>query len=431
MNVTLQILLCIAVLILASKACGALAGRVGMPVVLGELLAGVVLGPTFLHFWDLPWFRAASPDAISAHSVFMILAQIGVILLMFAAGLETDVKMMRQALTPAFLAASGGVLLPIIGGVTLGRVFGLVWRESIFIGVVLSATSVTISARTLMDLKQNRSRAGSTILGAAVFDDVLGLILLSLVLALGPELSNGGAVPWRELAITLLRMAGCLATIFWLGPPLTRWLMKHSEHWHGHQAELAAALTLMFLLAFHAEWTGGMAAITGAYLAGLFVAATQSHERVLHDLRPMINAFFGPLFFVSIGLEINARQLAGHFGFFLGLLLVAMLGKICGAGAGAYFSGFGWRDSLIVGAGMIPRGEVELIAASIGWTSGIISREIYVQVVVLVLITTLSTPSLLRLAFPKDALAEAVARSGNLDHLLQEEIETPRDSGKA
>lgn len=421
MNVTLQIVLCVALLILASKSCGALAGRLGMPPVLGELLAGVVLGPTLLHFWDFPWFRATAPDAISAHSVFNVLAQIGVILLMFAAGLETDIQMMRQAVGPAFWAAIGGVVLPMAGGASLGRAFGLGWRESAFIGAILSATSVTISARTLMDLKQNRSRAGSTILGAAVFDDVLGLIAISLVLALGPGTPDGNGTPSRGLAMTLLRMAGCLVTIFWLGPPVTRWLMKHSAQWQGHHAEMAAGLALMFLLAFHAEWTGGMAAITGAYLAGLFVAATPSHTRVMQDLRPMISAFFGPLFFVSIGLDINARQLGERPGFFVGLLLVTMLGKIGGAGAGALFSGFGMRDSLIVGTGMIPRGEVELIAASIGWTSQIIPREIYVQVVVLVLVTTLVTPWLLRFAFPKDALAEAVAAGSTLEPLLRED----------
>jgi Kef-type K+ transport system membrane component KefB len=288
------------------------------------------------------------------------------------------------------------------------------------VGTILTATSVTITAQTLMNLKQIRSKAGSTILGAAVIDDVLGLVVLSLVIALGPQLASGGPVSWHGLSITLGRMVVCLITIFWLGPPLTRWIFKYAGRLHGSHTEVAAALVVAFLLAFHAEWTGGMAAITGSYLAGLFVAATPAHQKVTHDLQPMVSAFFGPLFFVSIGLEINAWQISGHLGFFALLLAVAIVGKLAGCGAGAFFNGFGTRESLIVGVGMIPRGEVGLITASIGWAAGIVTRDIYVQVVVMVLVSTLITPGLLRFAFPKDALAEAVAAGANIDNVLED-----------
>jgi len=419
MSTSLQILLCIALLIVAAKLSGALAGRLGLPVALGELMAGVALGPTFLNFWGLSWFAAAT-NTVSAESVFKILAEIGVVLLMFVAGLETDVQMMRRAVAPAFWAATGGVILPMVGGTLLSRGFGLGWQEAIFVGTILTATSVTITAQTLMNLKQIRSKAGSTILGAAVIDDVLGLVVLSLVIALGPQLASGGSVSWHGLSITLGRMVICLITIFWLGPPLTRWIFKHAGRLDGGHTEVAAALVVAFLLAFHAEWTGGMAAITGSYLAGLFVAATPAHQKVTHDLQPMVSAFFGPLFFVSIGLEINAWQLSGNLGFFALLLVVAIVGKLAGCGAGAFFNGFGTRESLIVGVGMIPRGEVGLIAASIGWAAGIVTRGIYVQVVVIVLVSTLITPGLLRFAFPKDALAEAVAAGADIDNILED-----------
>jgi len=416
----LQIPLCIAVLILAAKFCGILAGRVRMPVVLGELLAGVILGPTFLNFWGWSWFHAAAPSPISAESIFKILAEIGVVLLMFVAGLETDVQMVRSAVAPAFWAAVGGVVLPMVGGAWVCRAYGLGWRESIFVGAILSATSVTITAQTLMDLKQIRSRSGSTIMGAAVIDDVLGLLVLSLVIAVGQEMSGGGSLPWGALGMTLGRIVVCLVTIFWLGPPLTRWMLKHSARLPWKPAEVATALILMTLLALHTEWTGGMAAITGSYLAGLFVAGTPSHQKVTQNLQPWISVFFGPLFFVSIGLDINAWQLGEEVTFFVVLLLVAIAGKVMGSGAGAFFNGFGKRDSLIIGMGMIPRGEVGLIAASIGWTAGIVTRDIYVHVVVLVLITTLITPGLLRVGFPSDTLAQAVATGAKLDNILQE-----------
>ena len=402
MNTSLQILLCIAVIILIAKLAGALTARLGLPLVLGELLAGVFLGPTVFNIWSLSWLaQPAATDSVSVVAVFKVLAEIGVVLLMFVAGLETDVAMMRSAVAPAFWAASGGVILPMLGGTALAREFGFSWQEAIFIGTILTATSVTITAQTLMNLKQLRSKAGSTILGAAVIDDVLGLIVLSLVIAIAPQMTSGASLSWGALAVTLTKMTVCLVLLFWLGPPLTRWVLRQASLLHGHHTEVASALIIAFLLAFQAEWLGGMAAITGAYLAGLFVALTSARQKVSQELQPMINSFFGPIFFVSIGLEVNARHLGGGILFFSILLLIAIVGKIAGCGLGALFSGFSRRESLVVGVGMIPRGEVGLITASLGLAAGLVSRDLYAQVVVLVLLTTLLTPPLLRFAFPE------------------------------
>ena len=404
MNTSLQILLCIAVIILAAKLAGALTARIGLPTVLGELLAGVILGPTFLNFWETSWLAHPANGGVSVVSVFKILAEIGVVLLMFVAGLETDAAMMRSAAAPAFWGAVGGVILPMAGGVWLCRMYGFTWGQAIFIGTILTATSVTITAQTLMNLGQLKSKPGSAILGAAVIDDVLGLIVLSLVIAITPLLTAGGEISYRGLGIAVGKMVVCLGVMFWLGAPLTRWIFKHASRLHGHHTEVTAALIVTFLFAFGAEWFGGVAAITGAYLAGLFVAATSAHEKVAHELHPIINAFFGPIFFVSIGLEVNARHLAGGFVFFALLLAIAILGKIFGCGAGAFLTGFTSRESLIMGVGMIPRGEVGLISASIGLGAGLVTKDIYAQAVVLVLITTLVTPPLLRYAFPNDQL---------------------------
>ena len=145
---------------------------------------------------------------------------------------------------------------------------------------------------------------------------------------------------WRALLLTLGKMALCLATMLWWGPPLTRWVFRQVGKLHGHHKEVAAALTLAFLLAFDAERLGGMAAITGAYLAGLFVAATPLREKVVQEIHPMVISFFGPIFFVSIGLEVNARHLTGGIAFFVLLLLIGIMGKIAGCGLGALASGF-------------------------------------------------------------------------------------------
>jgi len=415
MSTSLQILLFIALLIAAAKTAGSLASRLGLPAVLGELLAGVVLGPSALNIWHMHWLATTSESGASVASVFKVLAQVGVVVLMFVAGLETDIQMAKRALKPAFWAASGGVILPMLGGYLLSRWVGFTWQQALFIGTILTATSVTITAQTLMNLSQIRSKAGSTILGAAVIDDVMGLIVLSLVIAVSAHSGTGSASRWNALVMPVAYMTVCLVTMFAAGPFLTRWLMKQAARMHGHHMEVAAALAIAFLMAFTAESLGKMAAITGAYLAGLFVASTPSHERVIEELRAMTNSFFGPIFLVSIGLDVNAWQSGGHLAFFALLLLVAIVGKIVGCGLGASLAGFGQRDSFVVGIGMIPRGEVGLITASIGCAAGLVARDIYAQAVVLVLITTLITPALLRYAFPKEHLQASVSETAAVE----------------
>lgn len=405
MSTSLQILLCMAVVIVTAKLAATAASRLGLPLVLGELLAGVLLGPSLLNIWVLHWLAPANPGSVSVPGVFKILADIGVVLLMFVAGLETDLTMMRRTVAPAFRAAAGGVILPMAGGYFLSKAFGFTTAEAVFIGTILTATSVTITAQALMNFNQLRSKVGSTILGAAVIDDVLGLIVLSIVIALAPQLAQKGAASWGGLAIIMVRMCVCLLAMGLLGPWLTRWALKQAARLHGQHTEVAVALAIALLLAFQAQWLGGMAAITGSYLAGLFVAMTPNREKVSQDVHPMLNSFFGPVFFVSIGMEVNAWHLGGRLSLFLLLLAIAVLGKILGCGLGALSNGFSRRDSLTVGVGMIPRGEVGLITASLGWSAGLVTRDVYIQVVALVLLTTLITPALLRYAFPKAALA--------------------------
>ncbi len=416
MSISLQILLCIAVVIVTAKLAATGASRLGLPLVLGELLAGVVLGPSLLNIWGLHWQAPTATTSVSVAVIFRILADLGVVFLMFVAGLETDVNMMRSTVAPAFWAATGGVVVPMAGGYALSRAFGFNIAESIFIGTILTATSVTITAQALMNLNQLRSRVGSTILGAAVIDDVLGLIVLSVVIALAPQMAGNGDSSWSGLAKIIARMVVCLVTMGWLGPRVTRWALKQAARLHGHHTEAAVALAVAMLLAFEAQWVGGMAAITGSYLAGLFVAMTPQQQRVSEDVRPMLNSFFGPVFFVSVGMEVNAWHVGGRVGFFVLLLIIAILGKILGCGLGAYSNGFSGRDSLTVGVGMIPRGEVGLITASLGWTAGLVTHDVYIQAVALVLLTTLITPALLRFTFPKMTLGDSQS-SGAMDAL--------------
>jgi len=379
-----------------------------------------VLGPTVLNIWHISWFSAANAASASLPAVFQVLAQLGVVVLMFLAGLETDVAQLRASVAPAAVAAAGGVVLPMAGGALVARLAGFSWPESIFIGTVLTATSVTITAQTLLDLGKLRSRVGATILGAAVIDDVLGLIVLSVVIAIDSGAAHA-ATGLTGAVLPIARMTIFLVLAFALGPRLIAMVLDRGQPESDNHSLSAAALALAFLAAFCAAFLGGMAPITGSYLAGVFVAAMPARKAILESVRPICQAFFGPVFFVSIGLQIDARNLGGHIPFFLALLLVAVAGKIAGCGAGAFATGLGARDSIIVGVGMIPRGEVGLITATIGFAAGLISSGIYVQVVVLVLATTLITPPLLGLAFARrNAAPDSVPLPLTAESAIQE-----------
>ncbi|HZT71612.1 MAG TPA: cation:proton antiporter [Terriglobia bacterium] len=401
MSVSLQILIFTSLLIVVSKLMGGLAARLGLPVVLGELLAGVLLGPTAIDVWGYSWFSHTGPPgtSLALPALIRILAEMGVVVLMFLAGLETDVSLMRKTVSPALWTAIGGVIVPLAAATYFCHWVGFALSVSLFIGTILTATSVSITAQTLMQLGQLQSLAGSTILGAAVIDDVLGLIVLSLVVALlRPASAFGG---WEHTtALTLGRLTVFCVLTFAIGPRLVRWIFRQTRRLQAHHAPVAMGLALAFGFAFIAQYFGGLAAITGAYLVGLFTAATSAQKDIVADLRSITNSFFGPLFFVSVGLEVNVWKISGGIGVFFLVLAIAVFGKIFGCGLGSWLKGFGLRDACVIGIGMVPRGEVGLIAASLGWEQKLISTEIYSLCVVLVLITTLITPAALRLFHP-------------------------------
>jgi len=414
MAFVLQVVFLIPLLIVAAKLLGWAAARIGLPAVLGELVAGVLLGPTVINIWNMRWLVGGDDAMGSTISLFKILAEIGVVILMFIAGLETDVQMARQSLRPALFSATGGSIFPMAGGYLFSRWAGLDWQQSLFIGTILTATSVTITAQTLINLNKIKSRAGSTILGGAVIDDVMGLIVLSVVIAISTHGESGGA-RGHVIILPIAKMIGCLSVLVVAGPLLTKWVMRVASRGRRYHSDVIAASILALSFGFGAEKLGGIAAITGSYLAGLFVGMSSSHLKVLDEIRTITNYFFGPLFFVSIGLDINARQIGSHWFFFSALLLIAIAGKVFGCGLGATLSGSTWRESVIVGMGMVPRGEVGLITASIGFDAGLVTRDVYAQAIVLVLITTLITPALLRYAFPKEPVTASVSETAAIE----------------
>jgi len=404
----LQLLLLIIVILVAAKAGGSVSTRIGQPAVFGQILAGLLLGPTCFDLlgWGLfqqpPGAGHLRPDLAG---VIHDLAQIGVILLMFVAGLETNIQEMKRVGKVAFWAAVGGVVLPFGLGILAGRTFGYSWTESFFIGVVLTATSVSISAQTLIELGALRSREGTVILGAAVIDDVMGIIVLSLVIAFtGSGTGGSGSLE----AFDIVQICGRMALFFILGWFAgRRFLEKISERVRKlptSQPLLAFVLLVAFSYAFVAEFVGKVAAITGSYLAGLLFAQTRLKEEIGRGIHPVTYSLFVPVFFVDIGLLANGREILGSARLILFsslVVTVAILGKIAGCGALSRLAGFSAKESLRVGVGMISRGEVGLIVAGYGLAAGVIQRDVFSIMVVMVLATTMVTPVLLQRVFPK------------------------------
>jgi Kef-type K+ transport system membrane component KefB len=397
-------LLLLAIVVAAAKLAGAAATRAGQPAVFGEILAGLLLGPTVLDVlgWPVFYDPAASAAVAESHRLLASvrdLAHVGVILLMFVAGLETDVDEMRRVGRVASWAALGGVLLPFFGGIAVAAAFGIpaVW-EGVFIGTILTATSVSISAQTLIELGALRSKAGSTILGAAVIDDVMGIVILSVVVAFAQAT---GDVDYVSILLVAARMIAFFAAAIVAGR-LLEGVARGAAGLRVSQALLAMVLTVTFVYAWAAEYLGGVAAITGSYLAGVLFGRTPFKDAINDGVHPLTYSMFVPVFFISIGLEANGRDLGPRLGFTLALLLVAIVAKAAGCGLFARIFGFTPRESVQVGLGMISRGEVGLIVASYGLGRGIIGSDVFSASVIMVLGTTMMTPPLLRVAFPRE-----------------------------
>lgn len=395
---SLQVVLLLMLVVAAAKLAGALATRVSQPSVFGEILAGVVLGPSALNVLGWPMF-AAQPGGLPLLALVQDLAHIGVLLLMFVAGLETDLDQLRHVGRVAFWAAFGGVLLPLIGGAAVAVLFGLpLYWEAIFVGTILTATSVSISAQTLLELGALRTREGATILGAAVIDDVMGIVLLSVVVALA-SVSGAAFDDWWRIPVLLIRIAlffgAAVAGARGL-PFALRWASRLGVS----QAVLAAALVMMCAYAWLAEYVGAVAAITGAYVAGVVLARTDFKNEIDRGIHPLTYSMFVPMFFISIGLEANARELGPRAAFTIVLVIVAIVAKMIGSGVCARICGFSTPESVRVGIGMISRGEVGLIVAGYALSHGAIGQDVFSASVMMVLATTVVTPPLLRLVFP-------------------------------
>lgn len=405
-----QLFLIIAIILLGAKLMGALTVRFGFPSVLGEILAGVLLSSSCFNLFGWPILGGEGALPVETiEEILRVLAELGVLFLMFIAGLETDMVKMRKVGNAAFSAAAGGVILPLATGTWLGYWNGYSWPVSIFVGTLLTATSVSITAQTLLELGQLQSREGTTTLGAAVIDDVMGVLVLSIVVAfvLNPVGEEGGSAIGTVLGVFGMMALFFVLSIF-IGRTTFEPFLKLIEKIPSTQIVLAAAVVVCLVYSWSAEVFGKVAAITGAYIAGVLFGQTKFQHELTERSQVFAYSFFVPIFLADVGLRTHVQSLGDSVPFVVILILLAIVTKIIGCGIGSLATGFSPMESLRVGVGMISRGEVGLIIASYGLSHGVIDEKIFAEMVLVVLVTTLVTPIGLRLVFPSKKITKAI-----------------------
>jgi len=377
------------------------------PAVLGELLVGVILSPFIIGSF-IPFLEGTSlfpmPDnniGIPISAPLFSVAQLGAVILLFIAGLETNLKQFLKYAWAATFVAIGGVVLPFIFGAYLTVVFGLAQTfldpAALFVGVILTATSVGITARVLSDLNKLDTPEGVTILGAAVVDDVIGILILSIVIAIGVSKSHGNEIDIREIGVLGLTAVG-----FWLGilvigilgaPYFEKFLLKFKSR----GATISLTLALCFLCSFLAE-SAGLAMIIGAYAIGLALSTRPIAKELIESLQSVYHVFV-PVFFVVTGMMVNLKEASSFPLFILIITIVAILAKWLGCYIPAVLTSFNRTGANRIGIGMIPRGEIALIVAQVGIAKGIISSNVYGVAIIMTFVTTLIAPVLLLLVF--------------------------------
>jgi len=369
----------LALIILSTKLAGHISVKLGQPSVLGKLIVGIILGPAILGWIDNNEF---------IHYV----SEIGVLLLMFIAGLETDLDQLKKNWRSAVAVAVGGIILPFVGGFGVADLFGLSTNYALFMGVLFSATSVSISVQVLKDMDRLSSREGTTILGAAVVDDILVVILLAFMMSFlgtGQDVSLGLLIGKKVLFFIGVFVAGAFIV-----PRVMKWLstLKVTE------PIISIALFICFGFAYFADLMG-MAGIIGSFAAGIAISQTKLKNVVEKKVEPIAYSIFVPVFFVSIGLNVSFEGVGQQIGFLIVLTVAAVLTKLLGGALGAKITGFSNVSSFAIGAGMVSRGEVALIIASTGLQAGLLLPEYFTSVIIMVILTTLIAPPLLKVLF--------------------------------
>ena len=384
-------LLYIAIILIFTKVFGLLSKVIKLPQVVGALIAGIVLGPVCLNLISL-----------DKTPVLSNLSEIGVIVLMFAAGLETDIREMKKCGVASTIIALCGVIVPLVGGAVTAFCFGTAdpdlsapsLLQDIFVGVILTATSVSITVETLKELGKLSSKAGNAILGAALIDDVLGIIALTVITSLADPKSG-------NIGLVLLKILGFFAFALLFGVffhfVFNKWTQRTEEK---QRRYVVISFALCLIFAYAAEEFFGVADITGSFVAGLVISSTSKTKYIAHRFDTLSYLLLSPIFFASIGLKVNLTDMTPMIILFaVVLLVVAILTKIAGCGLGAKLCKYTNKESLQIGIGMVSRGEVALIVADKGLNLGLMSNSLFGPIVIMVVITTVITPILLKFVF--------------------------------
>ncbi|MCT2870224.1 cation:proton antiporter [Limosilactobacillus fermentum] len=358
--------------------------RWGIPDVIGQILVGIVAGPAVLG-----WI----------HQTAMIeeFQEIGVIVLMFIAGLESDLSLLKKYLKPAMAVAVGGMALPIVVMGLASQLFGLQWFESLFIGVIFSATSVSISVAVLREFNQIDSKEGATVLGAAVADDIGGVLILSVLISL---MNGKGGESSTSLPLIIMMQAiffgGTYLLVRWLAP----YLMHLSKHLLTTAAPAVMAMILCLGMASLADLVHLSGAV-GAFFAGIAVANTKARHDIAEAFEPLGYAVFIPVFFVNVGLVMRLNHFFDSLVFIVVMTILACLTKLIGSGGGAMLMGFDRQSGYVIGSGMIARGEMALITAQIGYEAHLLSSKYYSAVITVVVLATVLAPFILKHALKR------------------------------
>ncbi|ELC8381722.1 cation:proton antiporter [Clostridium perfringens] len=375
----------LALILISTKLFGLITKKVRMPQVVGALVAGVILGPAVLN-------------VLSETEFIQKLAELGVIVLMFTAGLETDINQLKKTGKASFIIAVLGAIIPLAGGFFIASIFNKgndvnTILQNVFIGIILTATSVSITVETLKEMGKLNTRAGNAILGAAIIDDILGIIALTITTSLADPSIN--VIIVLAKIVMFFIFAGFAGYLF-------HWaFIKLDER---YQRDLRRFVIIAFvfclLLSFCAEEFFGVADITGAFIAGLVISDSNRSKYLNSRFETLSYMLLSPIFFASIGIKVQLTAMTKTiFIFAILLLLVAILSKVFGCALGAKLCRYSNREAIQIGTGMISRGEVALIVANKGIAMGLMLPEFLAPVVIVVVVTTIVTPILLKVVF--------------------------------
>ncbi|MBS4216349.1 MULTISPECIES: cation:proton antiporter [Neobacillus] len=381
-----MLILQLAIILIASKVAGSLSVRLGQPSVLGTLLIGIVLGPSVLGLVN-------ETETLSEFS------EIGVILLMFIAGLETDLDEFKRTGKASTYVGFGGIIFPLVFGYGAGFMLGMTALQSWFLGLVLSATSVSISVQALKEMNQLKTREGTTILGAAVIDDVVVIIALAFLMSL-----SGGDV---NLTVVILKKVAFFAGALLIGWAVVPLFLKRFSVLKESETVISSALIICFVYAYLAEFTG-VAAIIGAYIAGVAISLTDFKHEIFEKVETISYSIFVPVFFTSIGVTAQFGGIGENIIPIVLLSILAVFTKLIGASLGSVLAGFSWGSALGIGAAMVSRGEVALIIADIGLETKLLSQDMFAIIVVVTLVSTLVTPPMMKLFFKRKAASQNI-----------------------